>query len=128
MNMQDILHRQRTAFMAELPVSLESRRDRLKRAIGMVSENAERFCDALSEDFGHRSREQSMLTDIASSISPINHAIKSVEKWARAEKRPVQFPLGLLGAKAWIEYQPKGVVGVISPWNFPVNLVMAPLA
>ncbi|MEN2788177.1 coniferyl aldehyde dehydrogenase [Sphingomonas oligophenolica] len=126
--MRDILAEQRGAFMAELPVSIAVRKDRLKRAAAMISDNAARFCDALSEDFGHRSREQSMLTDIASSIAPINHAIKSVEKWARAEKRPVQFPLGLLGARAWIEYQPKGVVGVIAPWNFPVNLVMAPLA
>jgi coniferyl-aldehyde dehydrogenase len=126
--MQDLLAEQRQAFMAELPVSIAVRKDRLKRAAALVADNAAAFCDALSEDFGHRSREQSMLTDIASSIAPINHAIKSVEKWARREKRPVLFPLGLLGAKAWIEYQPKGVVGVIAPWNFPVNLVMSPLA
>jgi coniferyl-aldehyde dehydrogenase len=46
----------------------------------------------------------------------------------RRDKRAVQFPLGLLGARAWVEYQPKGVVGVIAPWNFPVNLVMGPVA
>ncbi len=126
--MQEILAEQRAGFMAELPVSIGARKDRLKRAARMIADNADAFCDALSEDFGHRSREQSMLTDIASSIAPINHAIKSVEKWARTERRPVQFPLGLLGARAWIEFQPKGVVGVIAPWNFPVNLVMAPLA
>ena len=94
----------------------------------MIADNADAFCDALSEDFGHRSREQSMLTDIASSIAPLKHALKSVEKWMRRDTRAVQFPLGLLGAKAWVEYQPKGVVGVIAPWNFPVNLVMGPVA
>ncbi|MFC3581141.1 coniferyl aldehyde dehydrogenase [Sphingomonas hylomeconis] len=119
---------QREAFMAELPVSLEMRKDRLKRAAAMLSENGDPFCDALSEDFGHRSREQSMLTDIAASVAPIKHAIKSLDRWARRDKRPVQFPLGLLGARAWVEYQPKGVIGVIAPWNFPVQLVMAPLA
>ncbi len=46
----------------------------------------------------------------------------------RREKRKLEFPLGLLGARGWIEYQPKGVVGVIAPWNFPVNLVMGPIA
>src|SRR5207237_2874256 len=46
----------------------------------------------------------------------------------RPEKRGVQFPLGLLGAKARVEYQPKGVIGIISPWNFPVNLTFSPLA
>jgi coniferyl-aldehyde dehydrogenase len=126
--MQDILAEQRSAFMAELPVSIAARKDRLRRAAAMIVDNADAFCDALSEDFGHRSREQSMLTDIASSVAPLNHAIKSVGKWARPERRSTQFPLGLLGASARIEFQPKGVVGVIAPWNFPVNLVMSPLA
>lgn len=126
--MKDILCAQRDSFMAALPEPISVRKDRLKRAAAMIRDHADRFCDALSEDFGHRSREQSMITDIGGSISSINHALKNLEKWARPEKRPVQFPLGLLGAKAWVEYQPKGVVGVIAPWNFPVNLVMSPLA
>ncbi|WP_448664879.1 coniferyl aldehyde dehydrogenase [Sphingomonas sp. CJ20] len=126
--MQDILERQRAAFMAELPVPVAVRKDRLKRAIAMIADNADRFCDALSEDFGHRSREQSMIADIAASIAPLRHAIRHVDRWARRERKPVLFPLGLLGARAWVEYQPKGVVGVIAPWNFPVNLVMGPLA
>lgn len=126
--MKDILSAQRESFMAALPELISVRKDRLKRAAAMIRDHADRFCDALSEDFGHRSREQSMVTDIGGSISPINHALKHLDKWARPEKRPVQFPLGLLGAKAWVEYQPKGVIGVIAPWNFPVNLVMSPLA
>ncbi|MCP3729588.1 coniferyl aldehyde dehydrogenase [Sphingomonas sp. MG17] len=126
--MRDLLDRQRAAFMAELPVPIATRKDRLARAAAMVKDNAARFCDALSEDFGHRSPRQSMITDIAASVSPLRHAIAKVDRWAKREKKPVMFPLGLLGAKAWIEYQPKGVVGIISPWNFPVNLVMSPLA
>ena len=126
--MRDILDAQRAAFMAELPVSLDIRRDRLTRAKAMIRDHAVRFCDALSEDFGHRSRDQSMLTDIGGSIGPIDHALRHMGKWSRPEKRSVQFPLGLLGAKAWVEYQPKGVIGVIAPWNFPVNLVMGPVA
>ncbi|WP_447727002.1 coniferyl aldehyde dehydrogenase [Sphingomonas koreensis] len=126
--MREILDRQRAAFMAELPVSIEVRKDRLRRAAALVKDNAARFCDALSEDFGHRSPRQSMITDVVASVSPLKHAEKRVARWARREKKPVMFPLGLLGAKAWVEYQPKGVVGIIAPWNFPVNLVMSPLA
>ncbi|TKD50137.1 coniferyl aldehyde dehydrogenase [Sphingomonas baiyangensis] len=126
--MRDILDRQRSAFMAELPVSAAVRRDRLKRAAAMIVDNQQRFCDTLSEDFGHRSHEQSLLTDIASSVSPIRHATKSLDRWMKPDRRPVLFPLGLLGARAWVEYQPKGVIGIIAPWNFPVNLVMSPLA
>jgi coniferyl-aldehyde dehydrogenase len=127
-DLRAILEAQRAAFNAEMPVALSVRKERLQRAIAMVKDNAARFCDALSEDFGHRSREQSMITDIAASIGPLRHALKHVDGWARKDRRSVQFPLGLLGARAWVEYQPKGVVGVISPWNFPVNLVMGPLA
>lgn len=126
--MRDLLDAQRTAFMAELPVPLETRRDRLKRAIAMVSENADKLCGALSEDFGHRSREQSMITDIAASVGPLNHAIKQLKRWSKPVRKPVMFPLGLLGGRGRIEYQPKGVVGIIAPWNFPVQLVMSPLA
>ncbi|USU09672.1 coniferyl aldehyde dehydrogenase [Sphingomonadaceae bacterium OTU29MARTA1] len=128
MRMDALLDAQRAAFNAGLPVSIAARKDRLTRAAAMIRDNAVRFCDTLSEDFGHRSRDQSMLTDIAGSIAPIAHALKHLERWARPERRSVQFPLGLLGAKAWVEYQPKGVVGVIAPWNFPVNLVMGPVA
>lgn len=126
--MQETLNAQRAAFMAGLPVGLDIRKDRLKRAIAMIADHADRFCDALSEDFGHRSREQSMVTDIGGSVAPLRHAIKQLDRWARPERRAVQFPLGLLGARARVEYQPKGVVGVIAPWNFPVQLVMGPLA
>ncbi|HWU94748.1 MAG TPA: coniferyl aldehyde dehydrogenase [Sphingomonas sp.] len=128
MSMRDLLDAQRAAFMAELPVSLEVRGDRLKRTIAMVSDNADKLCDALSEDFGHRSREQSMITDIAASVGPLRHALKHLKRWAKPARKPVLFPLGLLGGRGHIEYQPKGVVGIIAPWNFPVQLVVSPLA
>lgn len=128
MEMDDTLAAMRAAFMAELPVGIAARKDRLRRAIALVKDHANAFCDALSEDFGHRSRDQSLVTDIAGSVAPLANALKHVESWAKPERRKVQFPLGLLGAKAWVEYQPKGVVGVIAPWNFPVQLVMGPLA
>ena len=79
-------------------------------------------------DFGHRSKDQSNLTDIAGSIGALKHAKAHLAKWMKGEKRKVEFPLGLLGSKAEIQFQPKGVVGVISPWNFPVNLTFTPLA
>lgn len=127
-DLEALLTAQRKAFNGDLPVTLAVRKDRLKRAMALVANHGPAFCDALSDDFGHRSREQSMVTDIAASVSSLRHAFDRVGRWSRPERRGVMFPLGLLGAKARVEYQPKGVVGIISPWNFPVNLVMAPLA
>jgi coniferyl-aldehyde dehydrogenase len=71
----------------------------------------------------------SLLTDVSGSIGPLKHAKAHLRSWMKREKRKVSPSLlGLMGARAWIDYQPKGVVGVISPWNFPVNLTFAPLA
>ncbi|TRW18322.1 coniferyl aldehyde dehydrogenase [Glacieibacterium frigidum] len=123
-----LLHRQRAAFTAELPVAASVRLDRLKRAADVVIAGKDRFAAALSDDFGHRSTAMTMVTDIMASVGPIRHAAKHLSAWMKPEKRGVQFPLGLLGARARVEYQPKGVVGIISPWNFPVNLTFAPLA
>lgn len=125
--MNAVLVAQRAAFDAQLPVGIDVRRDRLRRCIAMMVDQGEAFAAAMSEDFGHRSRDQSMLTDIVASITPAKHALKNVAMWMRPERRSVQFPLGLLGASARVDYQPKGVVGIIAPWNFPVVLTMAPL-
>jgi coniferyl-aldehyde dehydrogenase len=122
------LQAQRASFTAELPVSAAARKDRLKRAIAMMVDHSNAFVEALSEDFGHRSTEQSLMTDIVSSINTAKHSIKRLDDWMKPDRRKLQFPLGLLGAKGIVEYQPKGVVGIIAPWNFPVSLTMSPMA
>lgn len=126
--MEALLARQKAAFQAELPVSAEVRKDRLRRAIDLVLRHRDGLVKALSDDFGHRSAEQSLMTDIMASVKPLKHALAHVERWMRPERRRLDFPLGLLGARAHVEWVPKGVVGIISPWNFPVNLTFAPLA
>jgi coniferyl-aldehyde dehydrogenase len=122
-----LLNLQRAAFTASRPESMAMRKDRIKRAMGLLKDHAESLCKAMSADFGNRAMEQSMLTDIAGTVGAGRHALKNMDKWAKTEKRPVQFPLGLLGAKAEVRYEPKGVIGILSPWNFPVNLAFAPL-
>ncbi|OQW62069.1 MAG: aldehyde dehydrogenase [Proteobacteria bacterium HN_bin10] len=105
------------------------RKDRLTRAINLVLDHRDEFLDALSADFGARSREMSTFTDIAGAIGPLKQARANLEKWMAPQKRKVTPPaLGLFGARAEVRYQPKGVVGVIAPWNFPVSLAFDAIA
>lgn len=126
--MRATMDRQRADFMANLPARVEVREDRLGRAIAMLVDHSDAFCEAVSEDFGHRSRELTQLSDFLPSLSALKHARKHVASWMRTERRASMFPLSLLGARSKVEYQPKGVVGIIAPWNFPIGMVMAPLA
>jgi coniferyl-aldehyde dehydrogenase len=127
-DMLAVLERQRTAFTAARPEALSVRYDRLERCATMLKEHGEAFAKAMSADFGHRSHEQSMLTDIMPSVSIVRYSQKRMKRWSRPEKRHVNFPLNLLGARAEVRYEPKGVIGIVAPWNFPVGLTMAPLA
>ncbi len=126
--MSAVLAKQRAAFTAAMPEPLSIRRDRIDRAIALLVDHKDAFAKAVSADFGHRSTEQTLMTDIMPSVSALKHAGKHFEAWSRDEKRKALFPLGLLGAKAKVVYQPKGVVGVIAPWNFPIGMVMVPMA
>jgi len=117
---------QRDAFHAELPVSYEARMDRINRTAQMIIDHMDDLCAAVSNDFGHRSPVQTVMTDLMSVVGHAKDHKKNLKKWMRPEKRKADFPLGLLGASGAVEYQPKGVVGVISPWNFPINLAFDP--
>ncbi|MCA0977439.1 coniferyl aldehyde dehydrogenase [Qipengyuania flava] len=125
--MEDMLRKQRAVATRSRPEDLSARKDRLGRAIKMLKDHANDFGKVMSADFGNRSPKQSMITDITSTVNFGKYCLKHIDKWTRPEKRSVQFPLGLLGAKAEVRYEPKGVVGILSPWNFPVNLTFGPL-
>ncbi len=126
--MAAILQKQKDAQLRDGSPSAELRIDRINRAIGLLVDFEQEIATALAEDFGHRSNEATLFTDVISSIGQLKFARKHLKSWMRAEKRKPEFPLGFVGARAEIQYQPKGVVGILSPWNFPVNLTFGPLA
>ena len=131
--MHRVLELQKSLNIKEGAPDLELRKDRLDRVIAMVGKYDKHIVKAVNEDFGNRDPVMSAATDVASVIGPMEHAKKNLRKWMKTEKRkaaiaPLGSALSLLGAKAEVRYQPKGVVGAISPWNFPMNLALAPLA
>lgn len=94
----------------------------LKKAL--ISHQDE-LLNAMSEDFGHRSQDDSKLGDILTTVLSVNYAIKHIKRWMKPSKRHVH-PL-FQPAKAYVQYQPIGVVGIITPWNYPVFLSLGPL-
>jgi len=127
--MADVLARQKAAHIREGAPSLEVRAGRLDRCVDLLVKNQAELVSALNDDFGNRAAEVSGVTDIAGSIGPLKHAKAHLKAWMKPEKRKTTPALlGMLGAKAEVRFQPKGTIGIISPWNFPVNLTFAPLA
>jgi len=126
--MPAVLKRQRAAQDGQGPPDAKTRIGRIDRAIALLADNAGAFSESLCADFGQRSPDVSLFADVGATIGSLKYAKAKVARWMRPEKRKVSPAiLGLFGARASVEYCPKGVIGVISPWNFPVNLTFAPL-
>jgi coniferyl-aldehyde dehydrogenase len=126
--MLELLERQRKAWRDEGEVLLETRRDRLARCAAMLRGATGEICAALAADFGQRPAEITQLTDLFPSIAALEHARRHLAGWAKPRRCSARIGLPIPGARAQVVYQPLGVVGIVSPWNFPVNLTFSPLA
>jgi coniferyl-aldehyde dehydrogenase len=123
------LSKQRAAQLRDGAPSAAVRIDRLNRCIALLVDHRGEIETALSDDFGARSSHVTAFADVAASIGPLKHARQHLKRWMKTEKRSTTPSiLGLFGARSEVRHQPKGVVGIISPWNFPVNLTFSPLA
>ena len=123
-----VLTAQRDDFHANLPVSAETRVDRLNRVIALLLADQDAIVQAIHADFGGRSLHQTRMSDLYATLETLKYARDHVAEFMKPEKRRVNTPLALFGARARVEYQPKGVVGILGTWNFPVNTVLSPLA
>jgi coniferyl-aldehyde dehydrogenase len=117
--------RQRSAFMAEPLPTARQRRDRLSRLIAALKTHKDALCEAMSADFGGRARFESLLSDVLGPVLAARHARRHLRAWMRPKRRATE--LLFLTNRAWVEYQPKGVVGIVAPWNFPIYLALGPL-
>lgn len=114
----------RAAWLETRPTYAQRVQD-LKRLQGAFSQRLGEMAEAISADFGHRSRHESLLGEGSVVLSEIKHTLRKLKSWMRPERRSAGWKL--LPASAEIRHVPLGVVGIIAPWNYPVNLALAPL-
>jgi coniferyl-aldehyde dehydrogenase len=117
---------QRQAYLANPVPDLAQRREDLNALKRMLIENLDAIVNAISEDYGNRSRHESLFAEVISVTDGINDTIKQLKKWMKPQKRHVDVTL-YPGGKNRVIPQPLGVVGLIVPWNFPVNLSFSQL-
>ena len=106
-------------------VSLERRRKALRALRQLVTVEAETFAKAIAADFGQRSWHETMISEIGVVAAAIDHALPRLARWSRPERVPVGWRFW--PARGQVLKQPLGVVGVIAPWNYPVQLALSPL-
>lgn len=114
------------AYRSEPYPTLQVRRDRLRRLSHLLKSNQDNIVAAVNVDFGCRSAHESRLVEIVSSLAGIEYALSNLERWIKPRKRSTS--KWFLPGSNKILPQPLGVVGVMAPWNYPVNLAAAPMA
>lgn len=117
---------QRQAYRDYPEPTLAERKEDLRRLQALLREHRDALAGAISADYGHRSRHETLLTEIAPAVDGISHTLRQLRGWMRPQRRHVdRLSFGL--ARNRVVPQPLGVVGVIVPWNFPLNLSFVPL-
>lgn len=115
---------QRNAFARDSFPDLAARLDRLKRLKTALQDNEDAIADAISADFGNRSRHETLIAETFILLSAIAHASKHLPRWMKTGRVATSFH-SLPGSSRIIP-QPLGVIGIVSPWNYPLQLALAP--
>jgi len=125
MDMNKVLEEQKKACLNAPYPAIAQRREKLKKLYTVVKAKIHDVEKAISSDFSHRSGFETQMAETSLVLQTIKHNLNHLNRWTRPDKRHVaqQFKPG----KAYIQYRPKGVVGIISPWNYPFQLAMNPL-
>ncbi|MGW2963986.1 aldehyde dehydrogenase family protein [Streptomyces sp. NPDC001220] len=122
----DVVARLRATFRTGRTKPVEWRTDQLRRLRAMLTERGDELAAALHADLG-KSAVEAYRTEIDFTVREIDHSLDHLAEWLRPESAPVPAHLGG-DASAWTQYDPLGVVLVIAPWNYPAQLLLAPLA
>ncbi len=120
-----IFKKQKEAYLKEPYIPYEKRMDILMRIEQILQENDDKICEAICTDFGNRSLHETKILEISTSIMGLRYTRKRLKKWMKSQKRHTS--LVFFGGKNKVIPQAKGVVGIVTPWNYPLFLALSPL-
>lgn len=126
-DLQHALERQQAAFRAAPMPSARERQADLLSLVRLLTDHREALVQAIARDYGSRSAFETGLAEVLASVQALQHARRQLGRWMKPQRRGIDFMLHP-GASNRVIPQPVGVVGVIVPWNFPLNLAFCPLA
>ena len=124
-HLNDMLEQQKQAYLRYPLPTAKERIDRLARLKRILVKYQDQFADAINQDYGNRSVGETKIGELLTCLEHIKYYSKHLTDWMKPSKRHV----GIIHqpAKAWVQYQPLGVVGIITPWNYPLLLSIGPL-
>lgn len=126
MDMKMTLDQQRTAFLRDGPPDLPARKARLTKLREAVIKNRRALEEAVNADFGNRSHHETDIMELLGILQAIDYLTRNLRRFMKPQKRHVEFIYR--GGSAYVAYQPKGVIGIMAPWNYPLSLTLVPLA
>ena len=124
-NLNSLFAQQREAYSAHPFPLLAQRQQWLNSLRDMLSREREVLIDAISQDFSHRSPDETLFAELMPSLHSIDYTLKHLKRWMKPSSRHVGVMFQPANAK--VVYQPLGVIGVVVPWNYPLYLAMGPL-